>query len=51
MMSTYTQILYQIVFTTENREHILIKFNIEELYNYNWGVLYIFIFDCEGNQL
>jgi REP element-mobilizing transposase RayT len=38
-MSSYTQILYQIVFTTENREHTLLKFNREELYKYMWGVL------------
>jgi REP element-mobilizing transposase RayT len=38
-MSSYTQILYQIVFTTENREHTLLKSNREELYKYMWGVL------------
>jgi len=38
-MSTYTQILYQIVFTTENREHTLLNPNREVLYKYIWGVL------------
>lgn len=38
-MSTYTQILYQIVFSTKNREHTLQKDNLETLYKYLWGVL------------
>jgi REP element-mobilizing transposase RayT len=38
-MSTYTQILYQIVFSTKNREHTLVKTNREELYKYIWGIL------------
>jgi putative transposase len=38
-MSTYTQILYQIVFSTKNREHTLDKENQKELYQYIWGVL------------
>ena len=38
-MSTYTQILYQIVFSTRNREHTLTKSNREELYKYICGVL------------
>ncbi len=38
-MSTYTQILYQIVFTTKNRENVLIKEGREELYKYIWGAL------------
>jgi putative transposase len=38
-MSTYTQILYQIVFSTKNREHSLSKENQKELYQYIWGVL------------
>ena len=38
-MSTYTQILYQIVFSTYNREQTLLKPNREELYKYIWGVL------------
>jgi putative transposase len=38
-MSTYTQILYQIVFSTKNREQTLFKPNREELYKYIWGVL------------
>jgi len=38
-MSTYTQILYQIVFSTKNREHTLLKINRDKLYKYIWGVL------------
>jgi len=38
-MSTYTQILYQIVFSTKNRKHTLSKPKVEELYKYIWGVL------------
>ena len=38
-MSTYTQILYQIVFSTKYREKVLIKDNREELFKYIWGVL------------
>ena len=38
-MSTYTQILWQIVFSTKCREHTLIKHNREELYKYIWGIL------------
>ena len=38
-MSTFTQILYQIVFSTKNRENTLIKTNREELYKYIWGIL------------
>jgi len=38
-MSAYTQTLYQIVFSTKDREHTLTKPNREELYKYIWGVL------------
>jgi len=38
-MSTYTQILYQIVFSTKNREKALIKVNREKLNRYIWGIL------------
>jgi len=38
-MSTYTQILYQIVFCTKNREPILVKQNRDELYKYIGGIL------------
>lgn len=37
-MSTYTQILYQIVFGTKNQQSTLIKENREELYKYIWGI-------------
>ena len=38
-MSTYTQILYQIVFSTKNRENTLTKPGRDELYRYISGVL------------
>lgn len=38
-MATYTQILYQIVFSTKNREKALINENREKLYRYIWGIL------------
>ena len=37
-MSTYTQILYQIVFSTKHRESTLEKENRPELYKYVWGI-------------
>ncbi len=38
-MSTYTQILYQIVFGTYNNERTLIESGQENLYKYIWGIL------------
>src|SRR5688572_18537829 len=38
-MSTYTQILYQIVFGTKNREHTLSFNNRPQLFKYVWGIL------------
>ncbi len=38
-MSTYTQILYQIVYGTKNHEKTLTKPNREELFKYIWGIL------------
>jgi putative transposase len=38
-MSTYTQIIYQIVFGTKNRERTLTKEKREELYKYISGVI------------
>ena len=38
-MSTYTQILYQIVFGTKNREQTLTTPNRHELFKYIWGIL------------
>ena len=38
-MSTYTQILYQLVFSTKNKERTLIKDKREDLYRYIWGIL------------
>lgn len=38
-MSTYTQILYQIVFGTKNREHTLTAPSRQELFKYIGGIL------------
>lgn len=38
-MSTYTQILYQIVFSTKNRERTITNPNRQELFKYIWGIL------------
>jgi REP element-mobilizing transposase RayT len=38
-MSTYTQILYQIVFSTKYREPSLKAENRKELFKYIWGIL------------
>ncbi len=38
-MSTYTQILYQIVFATKNHEMTMIEPSQEKLYKFIWGIL------------
>ena len=38
-MSTYTQILYQIVFATKNHEMTMIEPGQERLYKFIWGIL------------
>jgi putative transposase len=38
-MTTYTQIIYHIVFSTKNRESVLSKNKREELFKFIWGVL------------
>lgn len=38
-MSTYTQIIYQIVFSTKNREHTLDVEHRTDLFKYIWGVI------------
>lgn len=38
-MSTYTQTLYQIVFSTKHRERTLTKENRPEVFKYIWGIL------------
>ena len=38
-MSTYTQILYQIVFSTKDHQKVLIKDNREKLFRFIWGIL------------
>jgi REP element-mobilizing transposase RayT len=38
-MSTYTQILYHIVFATKNREPVLQKDRRDDLYKYIWGII------------
>ena len=39
MMSTYTQILYQIIFSTKERENVLSQKTRPELFKYIWGIL------------
>src|SRR5688500_10818969 len=39
-MSTFTQILYQIVYSTKDREATLIKENLDRLWSYKAGVLH-----------
>lgn len=38
-MSTYTQILYQIVFSTKDRKPVLLKENRTELFKFIYGIL------------
>lgn len=38
-MSTYTQIIYQIVFSTKHREPVIKKKNRDELFKYIWGII------------
>jgi putative transposase len=38
-MATFTQILYQIVFSTKNAEKTMKLDNTEKLYRYIWGIL------------
>ena len=38
-MSTYTQILYQIVFSTKDRHPTMLPSDQEKLYRFIWGVL------------
>lgn len=38
-MSTYTQIIYQIVFSTKNRAPALQEKNRDKLFKYIWGIL------------
>ena len=38
-MSTYTQILYHVVFSTKDRERVLSKAGRDDLYRFIWGVL------------
>ncbi|MEP0005496.1 MAG: IS200/IS605 family transposase [Balneola sp.] len=38
-MSTYTQIIYQIVFSTKNRVPVLHKTGRTDLFKYIWGIL------------
>jgi putative transposase len=38
-MSTYTQILYQIIFSTKHRALVMTKNNRKELFKYVWGIL------------
>lgn len=38
-MSTYTQILYHVVFATKNREPVLSRERRDDLYKYLWGII------------
>lgn len=38
-MATFTQILYQIVFSTKNAENTMVLEETEKLYRYIWGIL------------
>ena len=38
-MSTYTQILYHIVFATKNRHRVLVQARREDLFRYVWGII------------
>ena len=38
-MSTYTQILYHVVFSTKNREPVLSSDRREDLFRYIWGII------------
>lgn len=38
-MSTYTQILYQLVFTTKDRKNTMEEEDQEKLYRFIWGIL------------
>jgi len=38
-MSTYTQLLYQIVYSTKDRKPVLTKENRPQLFRYIWGIL------------
>jgi len=38
-MSTYTQLIYQIVFSTKNRRPVLQKEKRDDLFKYIWGIM------------
>jgi len=38
-LSTYTQIIYHIVFATKNRERVLDKSRREDFFRYTWGIV------------
>jgi putative transposase len=38
-MSTYRQILYQVIFATKNREETIPETHCTDLYKYIWGVI------------
>ena len=39
IMATFTQILYQIVYSTKNAENTMVLSETEKLYRYIWGLL------------
>lgn len=38
-MATYTQVLYHIIFSTKNRENVLLEDNREKLFRFIWGII------------
>ncbi|MDP8208853.1 MAG: IS200/IS605 family transposase [Candidatus Electryonea clarkiae] len=38
-MSTYTQIIYHIVFSTKDRKNVITTENRDELFRYIWGII------------
>jgi len=38
-MATFTQIYYHIVFSTKNRERVLLANKRDDLFRYTWGIL------------
>ncbi len=55
-MSTYTQILYHIVFSTKDRENTLLKERREDFFKYIWGVIqnkksYLYRINAEADHV
>ena len=55
-LSTYTQILYHIVFSTKNREKVLTTNKCDELMKYIWGIIknkksYLYRINCVSDHI